>query len=192
MDVKITIENLKNITVLGIVGSPRRAGNTEILVDNVLLGAVKGGVKTEKIILSNLDINPCQACGGCHKTSRCIQNDDFEDVKAKLENSNVWVLGTPIYWWGPTAQFKAFIDRWYSLNRSIFINKYAILIIACGGGGTSYAPHTIAMLKDIMAYLGIRLIDIILASGVSRKGEVLEKPHVLKEAYEVGVKCNQC
>jgi multimeric flavodoxin WrbA len=68
MDVKMNIEKSKNITVLGIVGSPRCAGNTEILFDNLLLGAVKGGVKTEKIILLNLDINPCQACGGCHKT----------------------------------------------------------------------------------------------------------------------------
>ena len=64
---KITVKR-----ILGIVGSPRRGGNTEILVDEVLAGAEEVGAFTEKIILNELNITPCQACDGCQKTGKCV------------------------------------------------------------------------------------------------------------------------
>ncbi|MHA2021933.1 MAG: flavodoxin family protein, partial [Candidatus Thorarchaeota archaeon] len=100
-------------SVLGIVGSPRRNGNTEILVDEVLSAAEENGAAVHKVILSKLDIGACRACDVCRKTGKCVQKDDMEDLVTKMKNSDVLVLGTPIYWWGPTAQFKAFLDRWY-------------------------------------------------------------------------------
>lgn len=98
------------VHVLGIVGSPRRQGNTEILADEVLAGAQATGAQTEKVILTELQITPCLACGTCQTTGTCAQQDDMPALLDKMQHSQVWVLGTPIYWAGPTAQFKAFMD----------------------------------------------------------------------------------
>ena len=84
--------------VLGIVGSPRRGGNTEILVDTVLRGAEEAGALTEKVILNNLEIAPCQACDvACEETGECIQQDDMVKVVEQMQRSEIWVLGTPVY-----------------------------------------------------------------------------------------------
>ena len=145
--------------VLGIIGSPRRGGNTETLVDEVLRGAdaARAGALTEKVILNELDIAPCRACNGCQETGACVQKDDMQILLDKMRHSQVWVLGTPIYWWGPTAQFKAFIDRWYGVRRETFRERRVVLAIPLGGG-SSYARHTVGMLTDIVSYLGMELV----------------------------------
>ena len=63
--------------VLGIVGSPRIGGNTEVLIDEVLAGAEEAGASTEKVNLNKMEINPCQACNSCYKTGHCMQKDDM-------------------------------------------------------------------------------------------------------------------
>jgi multimeric flavodoxin WrbA len=180
------VENTTIKQILGIVGSPRRGGNTEILVDEVLTGAKEAGAFTEKIILNELNITPCQACNGCQKTGRCVQQDDMLKVLKKMESSPVWVLGTPIYWWGPSAQFKAFLDRWYSARQVLFKGKRVILTISMGGGHSSYARHTIGMFKDIIPYLGMELIATVLAPGGSRKGAVRDHTDILAMARRAG------
>ena len=83
--------------VLGIVGSPRRQGNTEILVDEVLAGAAENAALTHKVILSELDIAPCKACEVCTRTGKCVHQDDMSDLLTQMFESDVWVLGTPVY-----------------------------------------------------------------------------------------------
>ena len=176
------------IQVLGIVGSPRRGGNTEILVDEVLSGAEIAGALAEKIILNKLNINPCQACNSCYKTGQCMHDDDMPKLLEKMELSNLWVLGTPIYWWGPTAQFKAFLDRWYCPKHQDFKGKRVILAIPFEGGHPKYARHTVGILTDVLDYLNIELLDTILAPGVGKRGAVREKSVIMKKAYDVGKK----
>jgi multimeric flavodoxin WrbA len=84
--------------MIGIVGSPRRGGNTELLVDEVLTGAQETGAHTRKYILNELYIAPCQGCGGCHKTHECVQEDDMKKLLEDMNTCTTWVLGTPIYW----------------------------------------------------------------------------------------------
>lgn len=168
------------LTTLGISGSPRRGGNTEILVDEVLRGAQEVGSVTEKIILNELKISPCQACNGCHKTRKCVQEDDMSSVVDKMQKSDVWVLGTPVYWWGPTAQFKAFLDRWYGLDRTVFHHRRAVLVIPLGGS-ERYAVHTVGILRDVLDYLGIEHVATILAPGGVRNN-----PEVMESARRAG------
>jgi len=176
-----------NIHVLGIVGSPRQGGNTDILVDHALNGAEKMGAIVEKAILNKLNINPCQACNSCYKTGKCIHNDDMETLFEKMDYSDLWVLGTPVYWWGPTAQFKAFLDRWYCPKHETFKGKHVILVIPLGGSSI-YAQHTVGILKDVCNYLGIKLDEIILAPGMDSKGAVLENVRLLEKAHNAGQK----
>ncbi|MCK5151948.1 MAG: flavodoxin family protein [Candidatus Thorarchaeota archaeon] len=172
--------------ILGIVGSPRRGSNTEILVDEVLSGAEDAGAKTKKIILSTLDVRPCRGCDACLKTRQCVQKDDFLSLVKEMQNSDVWVLGTPVYWWGPTAQFKAFLDRWYSVDSSIFKGKKAIVVIPLGGGKEHYARHLTGMFEDIFDYLGIYPSETIVVPSVNKRKEVLDHPDILKFAHDTG------
>ena len=176
--------------VVGIVGSPRSGGNTDTIVDEILKGAKESGAETEKILLNKLEINPCDGCNACFKSKNgaCKYEDDFSAVKRKMEESNVWIIGTPVYWWGPTAILKAFIDRWYQHNikKEFFREKIMILVIAAGGGSLSYSRHIVGMMEDIARYVGISLKDKIICTGVGRKGAVKSKTEVLEEAFNVG------
>ena len=103
-----------------------------------------------------------------------------------MQNSDVWVLGTPVYWWGPTAQFKSFLDRRYSVDSSIFKGKKAIVVIPLGGGKEHYARHLTGMFEDIFDYLGIDPFETIVVPSVNKRNEVLDHPDVLKFAQETG------
>ena len=172
--------------ILGIVGSPRKGSNTHILVERVLEGAKSVGAEPKKITLSELDIRPCRACDSCLKTGKCVQKDDFEIVLEEMKTSQVWVLGTPVYWWGPTAQFKAFLDRWYNVDRSIFRGKKVISVIPLGGGSAHYARHLMGMFDDIFDYLGLRNFETIVVPSVNKRAEVEHKSSVLERAYDAG------
>jgi NAD(P)H-dependent FMN reductase len=173
--------------ILGIVGSPRRGGNTEILVDEVLAGAEADGALTEKVILSKLNIGPCRGCDACKKRGRCVQQDDLPALLEQMEQSQVWVLGTPVYYWGPTAQFKAFVDRWYGAGKIVTFNgKRVILAIPLGSGSAYDARHTVGMLEDTLAWQRSELFATILAPGVFERGAVRERPDVLAEAHRAG------
>ena len=172
--------------VLGIIGSPRIGGNTEVLVDEVFAGAKEAGASVERIILNNLDIKPCQACNSCYKTGHCMHKDDMPSLLEKMTNSDLWILGTPIYWWGPTAQFKAFLDRWYHPKHQEFKGKKVIIVIPLGGGHERYARHTVGLLEDVFNYLNIELVDTILAPGYNRRGEVGKNTNLLEKARKAG------
>jgi len=169
--------------VLGIVGSPRLGGNTDSLVDEVLAGAEEAGASTEKIILNKLNIKPCQACNSCYKTGQCAQKDDMADLLDKMLQSDLWILGTPVYWWGPTAQFKAFLDRWYHPKHQEFKGKRVILVVPLGGENERYARHTVGLLEDVFNYLNIELVETILAPGYNRRGEVRKNTDLITKAY---------
>lgn len=183
----------ENKHVLGIVGSPRRGGNTETLVDTILASAVEQGATSEKVILNELDIAPCQACNGCQRTGSCIHSDDMEQLLNLMDQSEVWVLGTPIYWWGPTAQFKTFVDRWYGVDQRKFQGKQIIAAIPMGGGNEHYARHTIGMIKDICNYLGMKYIQTVVAPGMNGRGSVRESSRVIESARAAGMRImNAC
>ena len=173
--------------ILGIVGSPRRGGNTEILADEVLAGAAEAGALTEKVMLSKLDIGPCRACDACKKTGKCVQQDDMHALLEQMEQSDVWVLGTPVYYWGPTAQFKALVDRWYGAGKAVeFKGKRVILIIPLGSGSAYDARHTVGMLKDALSWQKTELLTTLLVPGVMKRGAVRERHDVLATARRAG------
>lgn len=180
---------MKNI--MGIIGSPRHQGNTEILVDEVLKGAEQSGARVEKIFLNRLHIEPCSACDACRKMESCIKKDDMQDLYEKMEHHQVWVLGTPVYWWGPTAQFKLFVDRWYGAHNSRrvrFDSKKGILVVPFEDKNEATARHTVGMLKDSFDYLNMEILETILAPGILKPGDVYRFPEILKKAFDTGRK----
>jgi multimeric flavodoxin WrbA len=179
------VEATEHTRILGIVGSPRRNGNTEILIDEALRGAEEAGASSEKVILNELNITPCQACDACQKNSKCVLQDDMQGLLEQMEHSQVWVLGTPVYYWGPTAQFKAFIDRWYGIKQRIFEGRCVILAIPLGGD-TSFARHTVGMLKDALDWQKTRLVATLLAPGAFDLGAIRRHTDLLATAHRAG------
>ena len=173
-------------TVLGVVGSPRRGANTETLVDSVLAGAIESGATASKVVLSELNIAPCQACNKCQREGMCIHDDDMGELIELMMKSDIWVLGTPIYWWGPSAQFKAFIDRWYGVDQRIFQGKQVILTIPMGGKNDHYARHTVGMFKDICNYLGMICVEAVVAPGMSGRTSAKENLRLLELTKDAG------
>ena len=107
-DVSIGVWTMKTLALLG---SPRRGGNTEVLLDSVVRGVVAAGSEVELIRLSELDIQPCINCGGCDKTGCCILKDEMTPLYDKLLAADRIILAAPVYFYGIPAHAKAFVDR---------------------------------------------------------------------------------
>jgi multimeric flavodoxin WrbA len=101
--------------VIGINASPRKNANTQTLVEAVLNGAAQNGARTRLVNLRELDIHGCLGCEGCKKhIGRCVQKDDLTPLLQELKDYDAIVLGTPVYWFHVSAQFKMLVDRLYS------------------------------------------------------------------------------
>jgi multimeric flavodoxin WrbA len=178
--------------VLAVVGSPRKRGNTDVLVDAVIRGATDNGAEVERVFLAGLDIKPCDACDACRdqrQSGRCVVRDDMTSLYEKLFASDAWVLGTPIYWWGPSAQLKAFVDRWYAFSgddeRQRVDGKRAALVAAFEDSDPATARHTVGMLQDTFDYLRMDFVEQVLVTAGAR-GEVTKNQAALDRAYALG------
>lgn len=178
--------------VLGIVGSPRKEGNTDILVNEVLRGAKDASSKTDRVFLNDLRIKPCQAeCSDrCKKTSECIIEDDMSLLYNKLFMNDVIVLGTPVYWYGPSAQLKAFMDRWYAFSHPKYIHrmkgKKIVLIAPLEESDTSAAEPLVEMISKSVDYLEAEFYKKLIVS-VGEKGAIKQNQKAMNQAYKIGL-----
>ncbi len=117
--------------VIGISGSPRKNGNTTILVKEVLKHIKGKGVKKRFISLAGLNINPCDSCDRCWKEKTdCVIDDDIKWIIKEIEKADVIILGSPTYFGMVSAQLKMLIDRTVSLyEKETFINKIGAAVV---------------------------------------------------------------
>jgi len=176
--------------VLGIIGSPRRKGNTHLLVESILKGAGDGGARTELLFLGDKMIRECDGCHACWKKKACTKNDDMNEIYEKIAGSDVIVFGTPVYWYGPTALIKGLIDRCVYFNckenREKIKNKIAILAIPFEEDDPATADLTVAFFKKSLGYLEMHLVGTILAPGVTKRGEIKKQGQILERGYGMG------
>jgi multimeric flavodoxin WrbA len=178
--------------ILAVVGSPRKGGNTDLLVQKVVEGAVSKGAQVETLALAKLNIRECDGCHVCWKGKPCSKHDDMLAAYQKIIESDVIIFGTPVYWYGPTALMKAFIDRLVYFNcpenRAKIRNKSAAMVIPFEEENPDTARLVVEFFKKCLNYLEINLAGSIIVGGVSEKGDILKKPDRLKEAYELGAR----
>ncbi len=175
----------QNIKALGIIGSPRRGGNTESFVEEVLSGVKETGAQVETYFLSQLNIKPCNACDVCKKTGKCIHPDDMLKLLDKIKCSRVIVLGTPLYFWGSTAQFKAFIDRFYGAKQALK-EKKVIIVIPFEDAEVKAARYLSGMLEETMRFLNANIVNIILLPRTLNPDDIYNYPDVLESARKAG------
>jgi multimeric flavodoxin WrbA len=112
------------LDVLAFLGSPRKKGNSEVLTLALLEGVRQAGGSPEIIRLCDLKISPCISCGGCDKTGKCVVEDDMIPLYKKIITTDKIIVSSPIFFYGITAQTKAFIDRTQALwNRKRLLQK---------------------------------------------------------------------
>ncbi|MCW4002607.1 MAG: flavodoxin family protein [Candidatus Bathyarchaeota archaeon] len=172
--------------ILGLVGSPRKASNTDSLVSTILDGASKNNHETEKVYLYNVDVEPCVDCRGCKKGSyQCVLKDGMQELYPKLEQADVIVFGTPLYWYGPSAKMKLFVDRLRPFIVSKKLRGKRAVLVVPSEEGADACNLTVGMFKLSFRYLEMDLVSVILPTA-SERAEVMTQPQVLKEAFEIG------
>lgn len=180
--------------VLGILGSPRKGGNSEILLDKALEGAKACGLDIEKIVLNELNFSPCQECGGCDKTGRCVIDDDMCTIYKKLEEAEAIILASPIFFGSLPAQVKAMIDRYqcrwiakYVLDeKDQQTSKRGFLILVSGSNRDRFFKNAESIVKNFFAVLGVEFKESLYCPNVDKKARILEHPDYLKRAFELG------
>jgi multimeric flavodoxin WrbA len=103
--------------VLGVVGSPRKNGNTEILMNEILKTTREAGCDAEIFLMSEKKVAPCDACGSCFQVGSCVIQDDMQELYAMMQRADVIVFGSPVYFGSVSAQCKAIMDRMFALLR---------------------------------------------------------------------------
>ncbi len=176
--------------ILGVIGSPRKRGNTYALVSKILEGAEKEGASTEILFLNDMNIRECDGCHVCWKGKQCSKKDDMNNIYAKIIDSDIIVFGTPVYWYGPTALMKCFIDRFVYFNcpenRSKIRGKSAVIAIPFEEENPKTADLLIKFFKKSLQYLEMKLVGKIIVPGVGNRGDILKKADRLEYAYELG------
>lgn len=175
------------MNVLGLVGSPRKGGNTDLLVDQVLLGAQKRGYEVEKLYLYDCSISLCVDCRACKRGEYvCRLMDDMQLIYRLLEEADVIVFGSPLYWYGPSGKMKLLIDRMrpFVENRKLE-RKRAVLVVPSAEGAEACGP-LVEMFRLCFGYLGVEFVGAVFAVAYGR-GEVAKSPEDLRKAYELGV-----
>jgi multimeric flavodoxin WrbA len=176
--------------LLGIVGSPRRQGNTDIMVRRILEGAAAAGAGTEAIQLADIQIHECNGCHACWKTGKCVQKDGMNELYPKIVESEVIIFGTPVYWYGPTALMKGFIDRFVyfncAQNRPQIKGKSAVLVIPYEEMDPETAAPVVTFFEKSLRYLEVKIIEKFIIPGVTTKGEVVNQKDLMERAFRFG------
>jgi multimeric flavodoxin WrbA len=181
--------------ILAVIGSPRKGGNTDILVGKMAEGAGSKGAQVETLYLAGLNISECDGCHVCWKVKPCCKHDDMLDLYRKIIENDAIIFGTPVYWYGPTALMKMFLDRLVYFNcpenRAKIRGKSAAVVIPFEEENPDTAKPVVEFFEKCLNYLEMKLVGAIIAGGVSDKGDVLKKPQRLREAFELGKKLSE-
>ena len=183
--------------ILGILGSPRVGGNSDVLLDQALTGAKDSGAEVEKIILSQKRISGCLNCEKCNQTGVCVIKDDMPGIHQKILTADAVIHSVPVYFWSMTAQMKAYLDRWcaffdadwnwHKAYESKMKGKRIGLITLCGDPNVSTADPIVHSFRSTCSFTGMILFGVSRASA-SGKGEISKNEKAMEEAYDLGRK----
>jgi multimeric flavodoxin WrbA len=180
--------------ILGIVGTPRRGGNSEILLRAFLQGAAAAGAEVEEVRLRELKISPCLEIYHCFKDGTCPIKDDMRELYDKLLHADVVVLSSPVFFYNVSAQAKAMIDR----TQALWARRYH-LKKDFPGGHRQGVLLAVGATRGRLLFVGVRLtakyffdaINVryaaeILVRGADEKGAIEAQSEVLERARDLG------
>ncbi|MGB4210064.1 MAG: flavodoxin family protein [Thermovirgaceae bacterium] len=176
--------------ILGILGSPRRGGNSETLARKVLDGAAENGFATDIIRLQGLNLTGCTDCRKCWSGgSPCVIDDDMDKVYEKVREADLLVFASPLYWYSWSSQIKPVWDRFLPFHhakaRWDLKDKKALLVAAAGDDKPEAFEGMLFSFRTSCRLLGMEMVKPLLAHGVHGMGEAT-KGNWLKLAEELG------
>lgn len=183
--------------ILAIAGSPRRGGNTDLLLEQAVAGVRDAGEHVETFILCEHQIAPCRHCDGCLAEGRCVIEDDMQPLYPKLREADRLILASPVFFMGIAAQTKAMIDRcqalWaikYVLKQPVALNsdkqRMGLFLSVGGTGFSNLFEPSLATIKSFFVVLDMKLAGALTYARIDEKGAVRRHPSALQEAYEAG------
>ena len=179
--------------VLGIMGSPRIQGNTDLLLDEALKGAAGRGADAEKILADKLRIAPCREYYGCLQDGNCVIRDEMDEVYRKLLAADAIIIASPMFFYTVSAQLMLLISRCQALwarkyvlkNMDIPEKKGAFIAVGATRGEKLFDGARLTV-KYFFQAINTTYADELLIKGIDKKGEIKEHPTALKDAYELG------
>ena len=183
-------------SVLVLLGSPRKKGNSTTMARQITKGAESMGAQVETLYLNGMHISPCQGCYYCQQEERpgCAVNDDMQTVYPKLLESDAWVIASPVYWFSMTAQTKIFMDRCFAMFRdtaeqSPFFNKRIAIAMSYGDSDAfnSGCVNALRSFQDAYNYVGARIVGMVYGSA-EKPGEIMSNQGLMQQAEELGRK----
>ncbi len=149
-----------NIVILN--GSPRKAGNTSTAIKAFADGIQEflPDAHHEVISVAEVQVGPCTNCDGCKRAGKCVQKDDSARVIERVEQADLIVFASPVYWWGVTAQMKCILDKFYSRAAQLQQTQKKAICIFIGEDEVDAAQYRIMseQFACISAYLGWKLM----------------------------------
>lgn len=173
--------------IVVLVGSMRKDGNTDLLVQSFVKGASKNN-NVEVISVADYKVNPCIGCNSCftREENKCFQNDDMTLIYDKLRVADMVVIASPVYFYGISAQLKAIIDRLHTPMRNEFhIRKLALILVGAATLPELFDPIKLQY-QLVLNFFHLENAGMILVRGAKDKGDV-RASEALKEAYELGL-----
>ena len=173
------------MNILILSGSPRKGGNTELLAEAFAKGAAAQH-HVEIVSVRDYKVNPCLGCNACFKANGiCAQKDDMSPIYEKMNQADMLVIASPVYFYGISAQLKAVIDKFHNPIRDTFhIKKMALLLV-----GAATLPELFdAILTEYnlcLQFFKIEDTGKVLVRGVKDKGDI-KNTDALNEAYRLG------
>ena len=185
------------IKILAIYGSPRRKGNTSLLLKRSVQGAIEAGAEIEELFLRDLKMSPCLEIYGCKKTGRCVIQDDFQDVYDKILSCQGIILASPMFFYMVSAHTKILMDRCQSLwVKKYWMEKKSVekkenirkgLFISAGATkGKRLFDGALLGVQYFFDAIDIDLWKSIVYRGLDLEGDVLKHPEYLEESYHAG------
>lgn len=183
--------------VVGIYGSPREGGNTDILLDRTLEGARAAGATITQIYARDLNIAGCRACGGCDETGKCIIMDNMQSVYPSLQTADIIFLASPIFFYGMSSQVKVIIDRCQSMwagrllrktpdERKIHDSGRGYLIAVGATKGKNLFDGVQLTAKYFFDVLDMSYEGGIFFRRIDAKKAIMEHPEALEKAFDLG------
>ncbi len=182
--------------IIAFLGSPRKDGNTELLLKETIKGIEESGFNVHVFNLNLMNIMPCQNCGGCDDTGVCINEDDMTQIYDAIRTADRIILASPIFFFGISAQAKTMIDRcqcfWcekYLMKKPIPEGKYGrkgLLLLVGGMKKEIGIKCAEATAKAFFRTISVPEHKTLGFLDIDTKGAILQHPTTLKDAYEAG------
>jgi hypothetical protein len=189
------------LRVLGLAGSPRRQGNSELLLDQFLSAAETAGARVHKVWVPHLEIAGCVSCGGCSGSGECVVKDAFQEINQRLIESDVIAVASPLFFWNVPAGLKALIDRGQSQWSRKFLLKKPLpptpaghhmrrgVFFCVGADRRRFFEGAMWTVRSFLRVYEAAYWGELFLNQIEGRGAINEHPTALAQAADLGRRC---